>query len=460
MEDNILLLANCFHIATFNDSMDELKGQDILIEGNRIKVIGEGIELSTEEINRAEIIDCSSYLVIPGMINTHHHLFQNLTRNLPSVQNVELFDWLTHLYPIWANIDEEAIYYSTLLGCGELLKTGATTTTDHHYLYPESFKGDLMEIQFEAALELGIRFSPSRGSMTMGEKEGGLPPREVTQSTEEVIEDSIRVINKFHDPRPLSMRRITLAPCSPFSVGRDLMIEIAELARAHSLPLHTHLAETLDEEKYCLERFKKRPLELMEELNWLGEDVYFAHGIQFNDAELDLLSRTKTAISHCPSSNMRLGSGIARVREMLNRGIVVGLGVDGSASNDSSDMLGEARNAMLLQRVKYGPKGLSAREALSLAIKGGAEILNFPELGSIEEGKGADLALFNLKDIQYAGGLSDPLATIVFAGYDHGTVYTIVNGGIVVREGKLVNLCEEEIVENVNRISADLTKRH
>jgi len=437
--------------------MDELKGKDILIRGNMIEKIEEDIELSPRESPLAEIIDCSSYLVVPGMINTHHHLFQNLTRNLPKVQDAKLFDWLRNLYPIWKGIDEEAIYYSTLLGCGELLKTGATTTSDHHYLYPEDFGGDLLGIQFEAASKLGIRFSPSRGSMTMSEKDGGLPPDEVSESKKKVLEDSQRVIEEFHDPSPLSMRRIILAPCSPFSATKDLMQETAQLARAYSLPLHTHLAETLSEEEYCRERFGKRPLELMEELNWLGGDVSFAHGIHFNDSELDLLSRTKTAISHCPTSNMRLGSGIARIREMLDLGITVGLGVDGASSNDSSDMLGEVRNAMLLQRVKYGAGGLSAREALSLAIKGGAKILNFPALGSIEEEKGADLALFALSDLQYAGGLSDPLATIVFAGYDHGTVYTIVNGKIVVRDGRLENFDEDEIVRNVNRISARLT---
>ncbi|TET98027.1 MAG: 8-oxoguanine deaminase [Candidatus Stahlbacteria bacterium] len=454
MEDSIILLKNCFYVATFNDSMDELSGSDILIKGNRIEKIEESIELTPPEKGRVEIIDCSKYLVMPGMINTHHHLFQNLTRNLPAIQGVKLFDWLTSLYPIWACIDEEAIYYSTLLGCGELLKTGATTTTDHHYIYPENFKGDLLGIQFDAASKLGIRFSPSRGSMTMSKKNGGLPPDELSQSTEEVLKDSQRVIEEFHDSSPLSMRRITLAPCSPFSAGGDLMKETASLARAYNVTLHTHLAESLSEEEYCQERFGKRPLELMEELNWVGEGVSFAHGIHFNDSELDLLRETKTSISHCPTSNMRLGSGIARVCEMLGLGITVGLGVDGSSSNDSSDMLGEVRNAMLLQRVKYGPSGLSAREALELAIKGGAKILNFTALGSIEVGKGADIAMFDINCLQYAGGLSDPLACVVFAGFNHETAYTIVNGKIVVREGKLVNFDEGEIVENVNRISA------
>ena len=450
----MILLKDCCHIATFNESMDELKGYDILIKGNRIERIGKGIELPKK--SEIEIINCSNYLIIPGMINTHHHLYQTLTRNLPKVQDAKLFDWLTYLYPIWARIDEEAIYYATLLGCGELLKTGATTTTDHHYLYPESFSGDLLGIQFEATEKLGIRFSPSRGSMTLGKSKGGLPSDEVTETLEEVIEDSIRVIEKYHDDSPLSMRKIILAPCSPFSVDRDLMKETARLGRSYSLLLHTHLAETVEEEEYCCSRFGKRPLALMEELAWVGKDVYFAHGVHFNDYELELLAQTGTSISHCPTSNMRLGSGIARIREMIDMGITVGLGVDGSASNDSSDMLGEVRNAMLLQRVRYGPEGLKAREALSLAIKGGSAILNYTELGSIEEGRGADLALFDLNTLQYAGGLSDPLATIVFAGYNHETAYTIVNGKVAVKEGRLVNFPEEEIVRKVNEFSARL----
>ncbi len=453
MEDNIILLKDCFYIATFNKSMDEFSDFDILIRGNVIEKIERDIKLQNDEKMNAEVIDCSNFLVIPGMINTHHHLFQNLTRNLPIIQNVKLFDWLTNLYPIWARIDENAVYYSTILGCAELLKTGATTTTDHHYIYPDGFKGDLLGIQFEAASKIGIRFSPSRGSMTMSKKDGGLPPDELSQNVNDVLDDSRRVIEEFHEPSPLSMRRITLAPCSPFSAGEDLMKETANLARSYKVPLHTHLAETLSEEEYCREHFGKRPLELMEELDWVGEDVSFAHGIHFNDKELDLIQKTKTAISHCPTSNMRLGSGIAKVREMLDLGITVGLGVDGASSNDSSDMLGEVRNAMLLQRIKYGPDGLSAREALKIAIKGGTKILNFPALGSIEVGNGADLAIYNMKTLQYAGGLSDPLASVVFAGYNHNTIYTIVNGTIVVKDGSLVNVNEEEIVENVNRIS-------
>ncbi|MBL7075040.1 8-oxoguanine deaminase [candidate division KSB1 bacterium] len=449
----MILLKNCFYIATFNDKDDELKNHDILIRENVIEKIAPAIQLFPQELMNTEVIDCSRFLVIPGMINTHHHLFQTLTRNLPGAQNAKLFDWLVYLYPIWGRMDEEAIYYSTLLGSAELLKTGATTTTDQMYLYSEDFKGDMMGIQFEAAARAGIRFSPSRGSMTRGESDGGLPPNHVVQNTEEVIRDMVRVIEKFHDSDPLAMRKIVLAPCSLFSVDEDVMMETAMLGRTHSVVIHTHLAETEDEGIYCLEKYGKRPLALMEGWEWLGEDVYFAHGIWFSDDELKVLEDTNTGISHCPTSNMRLGSGIARVKEMLDMGIRVGLGVDGSASNDSSDILGEVRNAMLAQRVKYGPDALTARQALYMAIRNGADLLKLSRLGKIEEGMGADLALYDMFKLQYAGALEDPLAAIVFSGYNHETAYTIVNGDVVVREGKIVGYDEEEIVERVNAIA-------
>ncbi len=452
----MILLKNCYYIATFDDSDNELQGYDILIKNNVIEKIGKNIELSPDETESAEIIDCSRYLVVPGMVNTHHHLYQILTRNLPGAQNAKLFDWLTYLYPIWAKITPEAVYYSTILGTAELLKTGATTTTDHHYLYPKGFGGDIMSIQFDAAQKVGIRFSPSRGSMTRGQSSGGLPPDSVVQKTEDVVRDMQRVIEKFHDDSPFSMRRIVLAPCSPFSVDESLMRETAALARQYGVVMHTHLAETQDEEQYCIEQYGMRPLALMEKLDWLGGDVYFAHGIWFDDDELRILAETDTGISHCPTSNMRLGSGIARIKEMLELGVRVSLGVDGSASNDTSDMLGEARNALLLQRVRYGADAISARQVLKLATIGGANMLGYNKIGRIAKGFAADLALFDMFGIQHAGGLSDPLATLVFTGYNHETAYTIVNGKIVVENGKLVAFDEEEIASKVNEISKKL----
>ncbi|RKZ26726.1 8-oxoguanine deaminase [bacterium] len=452
----MILLKNCYYIATFDDSDNELQGYDILIKNNVIEKIGKNIELSPDETESAEIIDCSRYLVVPGMVNTHHHLYQILTRNLPGAQNAKLFDWLTYLYPIWAKITPEAVYYSTILGTAELLKTGATTTTDHHYLYPKGFGGDIMSIQFDAAQKVGIRFSPSRGSMTRGQSSGGLPPDSVVQKTEDVVRDMQRVIEQFHDDSPFSMMRIVLAPCSPFSVDECLMRETAALARQYGVVMHTHLAETQDEEQYCIEQYGMRPLALMEKLDWLGGDVYFAHGIWFDDDELRILAETDTGISHCPTSNMRLGSGIARIKEMLELGVRVSLGVDGSASNDTSDMLGEARNALLLQRVRYGADAISARQVLKLATIGGANMLGYNKIGKIAKGFAADLALFDMFGIQHAGGLSDPLATLVFTGYNHETAYTIVNGEIVVENGKLVAFDEEEIASKVNEISKKL----
>ncbi len=447
----MLLLKNCRYVATFDDENHEFQGYDILIDGNVIKRISKNIDS-----NIAQKIDCSKHLVIPGLVNTHHHFFQILTRNLRGAQNLKLFDWLVYHYPIWKKIDEEAIYYSTKLALVELLKTGATTVSDHHYLHPVGVNSDIMEIQVGVAKELGVRFAPTRGSMTMGVKQGGLPPEEVVEPDAIVIKDMQDVIEKFHDPSPFSMTRVILAPCSPFNVTLDLMRETVKIARSYGVFMHTHLAETLDEQDYCLNKYGKRPLALMEELDWLGQDVFFAHGIWFNDEEMKLLKETRTGIAHCPSSNMRLGSGIARIREMLDMGIRVGLAVDGSASNDSSDMLGEVRNAMLLQRVKYGPTGLTAREALRIATRGGADILGFEKVGQIKEGFAADITLFNLEKLQHAGSLSDPVASIIFTGYNHEVDYSIINGKIVVENGKVKGVDEEELTHQVNKIANEL----
>ncbi|NOY23909.1 MAG: 8-oxoguanine deaminase [Acidobacteria bacterium] len=452
----LILLKNCYMIATFNDKNEELKGMDILIRDNRIEKIRENISLTPEEENTAEIIDASRMLVIPGMVNTHHHFYQTLTRNLPGAQNAKLFDWLVYLYPIWGKLNREAVYWSTALATAELLKTGCTCSTDHMYLYPKDFDGDVMATQFEAADKTGIRFAPTRGSMTRGKSQGGLPPDHVVQTPKQVIDDMYRVVNEFNDAAPLSMRRVILAPCSPFSVEEHVMVKTAEMGRELDVPIHTHLCETVDEEDYCLSTYGKRPLAAMQEWGWTGPNVFYAHGIWFNDDELHVLAETGTGVAHCPSSNMRLGSGIARIREMMDLGIRVGIGVDGSASNDASDMLGEARNAMLLQRVKYGADALTARETLKLAIQGGAELLGFDRIGRIEPGYGADLALFDMKQFQYAGSLSDPVAAVLFTGFSHETAYTIVNGKVVVRNGNLTGMNENEIAGNVNRIAGKL----
>lgn len=454
----MILLKNCYYLSTFCEKTGNLKNYDVFIEDNIIKKISKNIYITPQQRNKIKIIDCSDYIVLPGFINTHHHFFQTLTRNLPKGQNAKLFPWLLYHYPIWENIDEEAIFYSTLLATAELLKTGTTTTSDHTYLYPKKIKSSIMQIQFDAALITGIRFSPSRGAMTLGKSKGGLPPDSVVQSDEEVLKDMEFVVNKFHDTSELSMKKIVFGPCSPFSVSKNIMIETAKLAREYKVKLHTHLAETVDENNYCLKKYNKRPLSLMEELNWLGDDVFFAHGIFFNDDELNTLKETKTGISHCPTSNMRLASGIARVREMLNLGIKVSLGVDGSASNDSSDMLGEIRNSLLLQRLKYGADSFSALDSLKLSIDGGIQHLGYKKLGKLKEGFGADISIFNMKKLQRAGSLSDPLASLVFTGYNHETEFTIVNGKIVVENKKLVGICEKELTRKANICSEKLIK--
>jgi cytosine/adenosine deaminase-related metal-dependent hydrolase len=444
------LLKGCFFIQP-SAEQEGVHGQDILIQGNLIARVGNGITAAPG----ARVIDCSRHVVVPGFVNTHHHFFQTLTRNLPAVQNAKLFDWLVYLYEVWKNIDEEAIYLSSLLAMGELLKTGCTCSTDHLYLYPRG-AGDFVSRQFEAAQKVGMRFSPSRGSMSLSRKDGGLPPDSVVQDPDTILADSERVIRRFHDPDPLSMRKLVLAPCSPFSVTEELMRESARLARRHGVRLHTHLAETADENQYCLEKYGVRPVTLMERSEFIGPDVFYAHGIFFNDEELGVLRRAGAQVAHCPSSNMRLASGICRVRDMLDMGIPVSLAVDGSASNDSSDFLGELRHALLLQRVARGSGALTAREVLRMATETGARVLGFDGIGRIQPGFAADLALFDVDRLEYAGSLSDPFAALVFAGYNHGTDYTICNGKVVVDRGRLTGVDERQLTLDANRVAAAL----
>lgn len=443
-------LKNCFHIFLSADE-NPRRGEDILIRENRIAEIGSDIDAPADRE-----IDCSTGVVVPGFVNTHHHFYQTLTRNLPAVQNAELFDWLTYLYEIWKHLDEEAVYYASMLAMGELLKTGCTTTTDHHYVYPRHAGGDLMGAQFRAAEVLGMRFSPTRGSMSLSKKDGGLPPDSVVQSEDDILSDCERVIGQYHDAGELSMRRVMLAPCSPFSVTEALMRKTVELARRHGVGLHTHLAETRDENDFCQAVYGRRPLELMTDCGFIGEDVSYAHGIHFNDRELKILADTNTHIAHCPTSNMRLGSGICRVAEMLPLKINVALAVDGSASNDSSDMLGEIRNALLLQRVKYGASALSPLAVVEMATANGARLLKFDRIGRIRPGWAADLAVFNVGKLEYSGSLSDPLAAIIFAGYNHGAEYTIVNGKIAVDGGVLTGFDETVLMHRCNRIAKRL----
>ncbi|MDF1568971.1 MAG: 8-oxoguanine deaminase [Spirochaetaceae bacterium] len=421
-----------------------LRDCDVLIKGTAILEVGKN--LTPPPGSDVQVVDAAGMVVVPGLVNTHHHFYQTFTRNLPAAQDAELFDWLIYLYDIWKHMDADSVWWSTALATAELLKTGCTTATDHHYLYPQGIGADIMALQFDAASRTGMRFSPTRGSMSRSKKDGGLPPDSTVQDEDVILDDSERVIKEFHDPDPWAMRKVALAPCSPFSVSEQLMKDSAALARQYGARLHTHLAETRDEDDYCVKIYKRRPLKLMEDCDFIGEDVWFAHGIFFNDEELDLLASTGTHIAHCPSSNMRLGSGICRVREMLDRNINVALAVDGSASNDTSDMLGEVRQALLLQRVTKGAKALSAGEAWRMAGENGAKLLGFEKIGRLEEGWAADLAIFDVRDIPYVGALSDPAAALIFSGYNHQAAYTIVNGRIVVEDGKLVGIEEDELV--------------
>jgi len=445
----VIVLRDCFRVLTADA---DLSGVDILIDKNRVARIGRNLQAPAG----ADIVDASRHVVLPGLINTHHHFYQTLTRNLPAVQNAKLFDWLLYLYEIWKHLDPEAVYWSSMLAMAELAKTGCSLTTDHHYLYPKGFTEDLPALQFKAAADLGLRFAPTRGSMSRSKKDGGLPPDSTVQDEDEILAHSEETIRRFHDAAPDSMRKVALAPCSPFSVSEDLMRRSAELARRHGVRLHTHLAETSDEDDYCISMYGRRPLRVMEDCGFVGPDVWFAHGIFFNDEELDLLAKTKTGVAHCPSSNMRLGSGICRVREMIDRGVPVGLAVDGSASNDSSDMLGEARQALLLQRIRYGSAGITAREVLNIATVGGAKLLGYDEAGVIGEGALADIACFDVMKLEYAGALSDPIAALLFSGYNHGVDHLIVNGRFVVRGGRLRGADEELIRVNAEKAAKRL----
>ncbi|PNS01304.1 hydroxydechloroatrazine ethylaminohydrolase [Petrotoga miotherma DSM 10691] len=446
-----ILIKNAKVITTMNTNRDQLKDHDILIKGNKIHKIAKNIDLSNEQID--EVIDGSKYYVYPGLINTHHHFYQTFTRNIPQVQNVELFDWLKFLYPIWSRLTPEVVYYSTLVAAGELLKTGCTTSVDQFYVFPKNQPPDLLDNEFYAAREIGIRLHGSRGSMSLSEKDGGLPPDSVVQTENEILKDSQRIIEKFHDPSSFSMHRVILAPCSPFSVTSTLLKQSIQLAREYSVCSHTHLAETKDEESFCIETFGKRPLEYMESLDWLGPDVWFAHGVHFNEEEIDKLALTQTGVAHCPVSNSKLASGAANIPYMLKKDVKVSLAVDGSASNDSSNMILEMKTAFLMSRLIYGISAINAEDVLRMATKGGSEVINQPEIGSLEEGKSADMFLIRWDRLDYTGGLYDPISMLINTGDSQIVDMTIVNGEIVVKDGELVKVDERKIIDKANELS-------
>ncbi|MEW6623529.1 MAG: 8-oxoguanine deaminase [Bacillota bacterium] len=449
------LIKDADWVLTFDKDNHRIKNGSLLIEDNKILEVGKDLQIPEGAVG-AKVIDARGKILMPGMVNTHHHLYQTLTRNIPQIQDIPLFPWLLKLYEIWKRLTPEAVKYGTLVGLGELLKTGCTTSSDHHYVFPEGQSEELIDIQIEAASQLGIRFHPCRGSMSLGREQGGLPPNSVVQSEDAILADCERLITKYHDPGPYSMCQIVLAPCSPFSVTGKLMEDSARLARKHKVMLHTHLAETRDEEDFCLEKFGLRPVEYMHKLGWLGEDVWFAHAVHLNDEEIKVIGETKTGVAHCPVSNMKLNSGVCRVKELLKAGARVGLAVDGSASNDSSNIWGEVRVAYLLQKLVLGPYGLPAGEILRMATVGGAQVLGRTDIGSLEPGKAADMILIDFEQLAFAGGQHDPAAAIVNSGNSNLVDMTIVNGRVVVDKGRLVNVDEEKIVHEANRVSREL----
>ncbi len=441
-----ILIKNISYLVTCDDDDRMLKGASILIEDNLIKrIFAENESASVENIGDVdEIIDGSGMYCYPGLINTHHHLYQVFSRNIPDVQNMELFPWLKYLYEIWKNLDTEVIRLSSLTGMGELMKYGCTTCFDHHYVFPHN-SGDLLEAQFAAADELGIRMYASRGSMDLSVKDGGLPPDSVVQTTDEIIKDSQIAVEKFHDNSYGSMHRVALAPCSPFSVSEDLLRESAILARQYKVRLHTHLCETKDEENYMLEKEGIRPLAYMERVGWIGDDVWFAHGIHFNDEELKLLADTGTGVAHCPISNMKLSSGIARIPEMLKMGVKVGLAVDGSASNDGSSLMEEMRVAFLLHRLQSSNDAPTGYDILKVATRGSASILGRDDIGQIAEGKCADMFLIKNDKLELVGTALDPSSIFGTVGYKHPVDICLVNGKVTVRDGHLIGVDEEQL---------------
>ena len=441
-----LLLKNIHTLVTCDDRDQILHGVDLYCEDGLIRSIGPALPHTADKV-----VDARHCCCYPGLLNTHHHLYQVFSRNLPQVQNLELFDWLTTLYEIWKGLDESVIRLSSLTGMGELMKHGCTTCFDHHYVFP-AHAGDLIGAQFAAAEELGIRMFASRGSMDLSKKDGGLPPDSVVQTVDEIMKDSARIIEQYHDPRPGSMRQVALAPCSPFSVSAELLRQSAILARQYGVRLHTHLCETKDEERYMLTHHGVRPLEFMASLGWTGPDVWYAHGIHFNDEELRELARTGTGVAHCPISNMKLASGVARIPDMLELGVPIGLAVDGSASNDGSSLMEELRVAYLLHRLHSSAKAPSGYQVLKMATRGSARLLGRDDIGQLTAGKCADFFLVDSRRLEPVGGEYSPADVLATVGLRGPVDYTVVNGKITVKDGHLVTIDEDRIAAEAREV--------
>jgi 8-oxoguanine deaminase len=455
-----LLVKNASILATMDDQRREIPDGGLFVRQGKIEQVGPTNELPTEA---DEILDLSDHVLFPGLINTHHHFYQTLTRAVPAAQDANLFNWLKTLYPIWGRMTPKDIYLSTQTALAELALSGCTTASDHLYIFPNNSR---LDDEISAGRKIGVRLHASRGSMSLGESKGGLPPDNIVEDESFILKDSQRLIQEYHDPTWGSMTQIVLAPCSPFSVTADLMRESASLAREYGVCLHTHLAETQDEEQYCLEQFGYKPVGYMELLNWMGSDVWFAHSVHVDGSEIELYGMAGCGVAHCPSSNMRLASGIAPILEMLASGVRVGLGVDGSASNDGSHLLGEARQAMLISRLgaalggaslssEDAPALMTARQALEIATRGGADVLRREDIGSLEPGKCADFFAINLNELDYAGALHDPVAAVLFCAPLH-VDYTVVGGSYIVKERQLVTVDLPTLIEEHNQAARRL----
>ena len=470
---NTLLIHNAHTIATLNDAGDEFRNASVFVRGNTIEAIGPAAQLpSTAD----RVIDAQHHVVIPGMVNTHHHMSQSLTRAIPGVQNAELFSWLTGLYPIWAGLQPDMIYTSTQTAMAELLLSGCTTSSDHLYIYPNGVK---LDDCIAAAQEIGMRFVATRGSMSVGQSKGGLPPDRVVEQEDAILKDTQRLIERYHDASHGAMTQVAVAPCSPFSVSQDLMRLSAEMARHYGVRLHTHLAENDHDIAYSLEKFNRTPTQYAEDLGWLGHDVWHAHCVKLDDEGISLFAATRTGIAHCPCSNMRLASGIAPIRKMIEAGVPVGLGVDGSASNDAAHMVNEARQAMLLARLRKSLEGpqvsaegktifgcdtapmeMTARDALRLATRGGAEVLGRKDIGQLSVGYCADMALFDLRNLSFAGGaVHDAIGSLMLCA-SAPAAYTVVNGRVVVSEGQLASVDLGNVIERHNKFAVQLAAGH
>jgi len=455
-----LLVKNAEILVTMDDHRREIPGGGLFARDGFIEQVG----LTSEMPATADVVlDLSGHVVLPGLVNTHHHFYQTLTRAVPAAQNANLFNWLVTLYPIWARMTPEDIFISTQTALAELALSGCTTASDHLYLFPN---GSKLDDEIAGAKEVGLRLHAARGSMSLGQSKGGLPPDSVVDHEDHILADCERLIQRYHDPAPGAMLRIVLAPCSPFSVTADLMRQSVDLARRYNVHLHTHLAETQDEEVFCLEKFGHRPVGYMQSLGWVGNDVWFAHAVHINQGEVGVLAHEGCGVAHCPSSNMRLASGIAPIWEYLQAGVRVGLGVDGSASNDTSDLMMEARMAMLLARLRAGVEGaslstnvslplLTARQALELATRGGAAVLGRTDIGSLEPGKCADFIGVDIHTLPYAGALHDPVAAILLAQFK-GVDLNVVHGRVIVENGHLTTIDVRNLVEKHNQAARRL----